>query len=435
MLKIEPRRCAINSNTTSEHLMSKGRMIVITNVCNLNCGGCCQLVGHFTKEQLWFIDLQELERDIKLLKQHPSLCNQPITIFGGEPTLHPQWDEIVKLLKSHAPTVFWINSNGRLGHKRYQKEDNLVWWVDLHPDSQLFVQTLYAAEDALKLPNDMAYWEKAQKDCCMWKGCQCSVYNGKAYFCETAAALDWLFNNGKNGWEMEEGKNPFQRTKEEIDEQARHLCKRCGWCVTDIVPRQLSKDPSYVSPSNQTDRKKHMLPVIEPVQPKRWKDYGKPGPPPTIGLYRLDGYCKHTMHEVTWEGVSLHRATDRQQALKEGMSKYDWTIVLEANQTIPHVAFSSLIGWMSLEATKDSPRLNVSLPIYEIPGDKYDPNMTEPAVLAKDVVIGFHRDSKEKLDEQIYHRLGHRNMMEGSGRPSLWHDKLTDVVGGVVSLI
>lgn len=434
MLKIEPKPNTKTTPTTSEHLKSKGRMIVITNVCNLNCGGCCQLIGHFEKKQLWFLSLGELHKNIRLLTKYPSDCNQPITIFGGEPTLHPQWNEIMVILKSYAPTIFWVNTNGRLGHKRYQKEGNLVWWVDLHPDSQLFVQTMYAAVDAVKLPNDMAYWEKAQKDCCMWKGCQCSLYNGKAYFCETAAAIDWLYNNGENGWKLDENKHPFKRNKEEIDEQARHLCKRCGWCVTNVVPRQLSKDPSYISPYNKTSKIKHSLMVIEPV-PQHWRTYDTTTLPPSIGIYRLAGKANCPDARTAWFGVTEHKATSINEAIIDGRNHYDWTIVLEGNQTIPNQAFSSMIGWLATEATQNKPRLHISLPIYEIPCKEYDPNMAKPSVLPKDVVIGFHKNSKEIFDNGIYSRLGHRNMMEGSGRPSLWHDDLTDIVGAVVSLI
>ena len=437
MLKIDQK----HKKSISQHLSEKGRQIVITNLCNLNCGGCCQLIGHFKKEQLWNITLEELENNIKLLEKFPNQ-HAPITIFGGEPTLHPEWDEIVKLLKSHAPTIFWVNTNGRLGHKRYQKEDNLVWWVDLHPDNQLFVQTLYAAADAVKLPNDMAYWEKAQKDCAIWKGCQCSIYNGKAYFCENAGAIDWLFNNGENGWSLESNKNPFNRTKEEIDEQAQHCCKRCGWCVSEIIPRQLSKDPSYVSPYNQGTNNKRALPVIQPMKPQRWRKYDgaiSPSMPPSIGIYRLDGDCKFSKKieewETTWVGVTSYRAKTKEDALREGQAAHEWTIVLEPNQVFPNQALSCLIGWMCLERTKEKPRLNVSIPVYTISENHYDPDMEEPTTLAKDVTIGFHRDSKETWDDEIYGRLRHRKLMEGSGRPSLWSDELTDIVGGVVSLV
>lgn len=420
-------------------LLSKSIEIVITNVCNLNCGGCCQLVGHFRKDQLWFISLEELEKAIQLAKKYSA--NKPITIFGGEPTLHPDWNKIVSILKSHAPSIFWINTNGRLGHQRYQKEDNLVWWVDLHPDSQLFVQTLHAAADVITLPNDMAYWEKAQKDCPIWNGCQCSIYKDKAYFCENAAALDWLYYDGKHGWEIESGKNPFNKTKAEIDEQAKHVCKRCGWCVTDLIPRQLSKNPSYVSPLNQVKGKKtkHSLTVLDNVVTQRWIKLNELfiNSWPSIGVFRIHGeqrYPSTIKENDLSKWVNVHEAINKQGALKRGKQKYDWTIILEPNYIIPYNSIATLIKWITLENSKPVCRSHFSIPVYDLPVSKYDPDMLEPNCFAKSVVIGFSKSSEEAYDDEIFSRLGHRRPTEGAGITSLWHDKLTDIVGGVVNL-
>lgn len=435
MLKVQS-----NKKSLPDQLMSKAREIVVTNVCNLTCGGCCQLIGQFRKNQLWFIEIEELERCINILKKYPSTATgkQPITIFGGEPTLHPKWNEIVKMLRSHAPTEFWINTNGRLGHERYQKDGNLVWWVDLHPDSQKFTQTLYAAADAINLPDDMAYWRKAQKDCPIWNGCQCSIYRNKAYFCETAAALDYLFHDGIHGWEVTVDRNPFNRTKEEIDEQARHLCKRCGWCVEDIVPRQLSKDPTYVSPMNQTDHSgRRSLPVVEPVVVQRWVNNPPEGDMPNIGIYRLHGEQRHAIEIQESDAklpVQVNEAEDRQQAVDTGRSRHEWTIVLDANQVLPINAFYTIWKWVVAERIRPLTRKHFSLPVYEMPLIKYNHDMLEPRHMARNVALAFHNSSEEIFDEGIYSRLGHRNLVEGSGRTSLWHDRLTDIVGGVVNL-
>ena len=271
-----------------------------------------------------------------------------------------------------------------MGHKRYQKEDNLVWWVDLHPDSQKFVQTLYASCDAIKLPDDISYWKKAQKDCDIWKGCQCSIYNGKAYFCENAAALDWLFNDGKNGWNIDDDANPFDKTKEEIDEQARHLCKRCGWCVPEIVPRQFSKDPTYISPSNKTAEGRYSLNVIEPIVTNRWTKniiLDKDNLCKSVSLYRIKKLNEYSdlVNEIDHSlGIEIHFAENKQQALLNGKRNYEWTIILEENQILPKNSLHAILDWIDKESKKDFPRLHFSMPIYEIPHFRFDPDMSEP---------------------------------------------------------
>lgn len=442
MLKPKPTTSDITNK-----LLSKGREIVITNVCNLSCGGCCQMVGRFSKDQLWFISLEELDKSIQLLNKFPSKdsSKSPITIFGGEPTLHPKWDDIIQLLKGYSSNIFWINTNGRLGHKRYQKEDNLVWWVDLHPANQLFVQTSYAAKDAIKLSSDAAYWEKAQVDCPIWKGCQCSLYKGKAYFCENAAAIDWLYNNGKNGWDIDPNTNPFNKTKDEIDEQASHLCKRCGWCVTELVPRQLSKDPTYVSPSNEikfTKPSKNIVSVKSPVIRQRWQKSDKLSAlsnPPNVGLFKVGGKGKYDKivkdNELSFVGLTVYESQSKEDALIDGRNNHDWTIILDKDCILPINAYLTLLTWMEQERQKDAPRQYISLPLYEISHSEFDANMLEPTTTPCDVIIAFHKTTIDLYNNDIFSKLGHRNANEGAGRASLWHDRLTDVVGGVVKLV
>lgn len=418
--------------STSEMLMLKDRMIVVTNVCNLNCGGCSQLIGHFKKNQLWFIEIEDLESQIEILEKYPNKENRPITIFGGEPTLHPKWNEIISILKSHKNSIFWINTNGRAGHKRYQKEDNLVWWVDLHPSSQMFVQTLHAAADIVSLPNDLAYWEKAQKDCPLWNGCQSAIYNGKAYFCETAAAIDWLFEDGKNGWVIEKDKNPFDRSKEEIDEQAKHSCKRCGWCVSDMVARQPSNGPSHVSSFNQQAAKKYSLTVIEPIKIIPWgqKYNSNKEENISIGIWRLN----KSSYANCLTGIKEYYGFGKKESIEKGKLIDEWTIFLEDNQVIPEHAMIELIDWMKMEKTRNKPRFHVSIPVYEINSNIFDIKMQKPNSIPVDVVIGFNCNSTERIDDNIFGRLGHRNHTEGYGRSSLWHDQFTDIVGGVIQI-
>lgn len=412
---------------TSKHLLWKARMIVITNACNMHCGGCNQLIGNFTKDQIWFIDPEQLQRQINLLKKYPNHEQPQITIFGGEPTLHPQWNHIVSILKSHAPQPFWINSNGRLGHKRYQAEDNLYWWVDKHPANQKFVQTLYASADAVELTDDLAYWEKAQKDCIIWKGCQTALYNNKAYFCETGAAIDWLYNQGVNGWDLDENKHPFIRSSKEIDEQARHCCKRCGWCVDDLIPRQSIELGGYVSPLNQISSTKHSLTILPEIAPESWDKHLLNDSHPSLGIFYIGQMPERLYHT---NNVYYRTAVDHQSALAEGRSHFDWTVILSSNELIPKRALITLLNW----CTDNQSYEYFSMPLYMINIDEYHEDMDEPSHKPIDVLIGFSSRSTEQLDDDLYRRLGHRQRMEGYGRAALWHDRFTTIVSGAIIL-
>jgi hypothetical protein len=238
--------------TTSQHLQRKRWLLPITNACNLSCGGCAQLCGHFSPDKIWTLTLEEIDYAIGLVKPYtgPDKFWHEFTIFGGEPTVHPQWDQIPDLLAKHAPMKFRINTNGRLGQAPFERDRNMTYHVDLHPPDQLFLPTMIAAADVTQIKDKAHFWKLAQRNCDIWADEGSMIYNGKAYFCEHAAAMDWMFNDGKFGWELQEGVNPFDHTDEEIAQQAEHFCHRCAWCVADKVPRQRVGDKSQVSPLN-----------------------------------------------------------------------------------------------------------------------------------------------------------------------------------------
>ena len=231
----------LTKNKIPQHLLEKRWILPITNVCNKTCGGCNELCGLFSKEKLWFLTLDEIKRYIELVKNY----KEEITIIGGEPTLHPQWNEIVEMLYVYEDVQFRVNTNGRLGHVPFEvpnrNSKNVKYFVDTHPEGQTFFPGIVAAQDMLKIEDPQFYWEKAKNDCPIWAVEGASIYNNKAYFCENAAAFDWMYNNGKNGWLIEDGKNPFDKTESEIAAQAEKFCYRCGWCMFKELNRDQQK--------------------------------------------------------------------------------------------------------------------------------------------------------------------------------------------------
>jgi len=82
--------------------------LLLTNVCNLSCKYC--FAHGVNQDQAQFLTMETLGQVIKFL-QH-SHC-QEIGLIGGEPTLHPQFGEILSRLveKEHFRKVF-VYSNG-----------------------------------------------------------------------------------------------------------------------------------------------------------------------------------------------------------------------------------------------------------------------------------------------------------------------------------
>lgn len=272
-----------------KHLRTKSTLLTLTNACNLRCGGCNQHVAFFPKKEIFFISLEDLRKEIDAaIDAARANWHQPwfpsnnrcFGLFGGEPTVHPLWNEIIQLVKTeYADWPFVVFTNGRTykdrplpqtGHPKFQHmlerqdiaghEDNVFWRIDLKDQNKQFDPALIAPIDILKIPDRDFYFEKARRDCDNWRHCDNIIYRGKSYFCFAAAPLDWLFEGGKYGWDLEPGQDTFQRSEEEIRTQARQFCYRCGFCLkkSDIPDQlqtsltQMIDSPTLVSKTNQT---------------------------------------------------------------------------------------------------------------------------------------------------------------------------------------
>ena len=288
---ITKRNTTYEQTNGDDKLVFKKRppYITITNVCNLHCGGCSQLCGHFEKEQLWFIDLEQLKINIEIMGEHIS---KKIWIFGGEPTLHPKFNEIKEILYSYENYEFIIFSNGRLHDisqcKVEKKENRIGAWV--HDKNnvtflidfkeyygkddipmKMFNPTLVAPIDVLKIKDKKYYWEQAKKHCICWNKCGVTIYNNKAYLCEVAPAFDQI-SGEDNGWVIEKDKNPFDKTNEEIAKQAEKFCYRCAAGFSNdkkIIPDQKICDKSFVSVENlKIIKKRKNIQEYDPNQKK-----------------------------------------------------------------------------------------------------------------------------------------------------------------------
>jgi len=110
--------------------------LLLTYQCNLHCKMCGQwgergslkgLPSAITKR---YLELPIIERLIKEVRSfHPT-----ITLFGGEPLLHPQWEEVVKLIKRAGLRCNMI-SNGILLKRRAEEAvrlglDEIIFSLD-----------------------------------------------------------------------------------------------------------------------------------------------------------------------------------------------------------------------------------------------------------------------------------------------------------------
>ena len=74
--------------------------IAITNYCNLRCPYC--FADDFIQEKKEEISVEQLERILQFLSQESNISR--IGIIGGEPTLHSNFEEIIKIILNFSKT-------------------------------------------------------------------------------------------------------------------------------------------------------------------------------------------------------------------------------------------------------------------------------------------------------------------------------------------
>ena len=96
--------------------------IHVAEHCNLKCRDCCNISPFNAKK---FISLEEVQEICEFVKSQ--FRPDVFKIAGGEPTLHPQLDDILKIVKgSGAGSVVRVISNGLLLHRMSE-----VFWRNI----------------------------------------------------------------------------------------------------------------------------------------------------------------------------------------------------------------------------------------------------------------------------------------------------------------
>lgn len=260
-------------------LIQKRPGIIVTNACNLSCGGCYAHCGKFAKEKLWFISLDQFLENLEYIISYMYSgkvqlldgsyvdvnvnFNSPggeLSLIGGEPTIHPEWGKFWEIMTTKYNHInFVVSTNGRIKLPSvkniaiYQSYKTRTVGVD-------FVPTLVAPIDLCDNKDKEYYFHEAEHDCNIWRNLTCvnPIYKNKISFCSSAASWDDLLDLDLS-WNLTPGENPFAKlTDEDVLEKARKVCYRCGLSKKiDLPEQQMSNSYDLVTETNLGLIKKH----------------------------------------------------------------------------------------------------------------------------------------------------------------------------------
>ena len=239
--------------------------IEVTNSCIHHCSNCTRFCG--LHEKNFMMSLEEFKKAVDSLKDY----NGIIGVMGGEPTLNPQFPEMIKYLQKVRPDGkksnvllapvnnfnqfhrnYWNNmTNAKRGlwsalGKRYY--ENLEAISDIFPYQCLNDHKNAGMHQALLIPRKELgisdeEWISLRDKCWIQNEWSASITPKGAFFCEIAAALDMLFD-GPGGWPVESGW--WKRTPAEFGDQLR-WCEFCSAALA--VPKiEGNCEIDFVSP-------------------------------------------------------------------------------------------------------------------------------------------------------------------------------------------
>lgn len=231
--------------------------VIITNRCRLRCSHCTQALTHLRPDQFYDMDLDFLSRALDSLRGF----NGAVNCFGGEPTLHPQFAEVMALWRAKVPA--WRRASFSCGGPKYlaHKDDidrtfpTFNYNDHYHPSQHQPV--LVCGADIIP---DHETRHRMINRCWMQHMWGASITPAGGYFCEMAGTIDWLFFGGLHAYPLEPGW--MRKTPAQFADQSHLLCQFCG------IPYGLASFPDrarreYISPTTRRMLQRIGSPAVE----------------------------------------------------------------------------------------------------------------------------------------------------------------------------
>ena len=215
--------------------------IDITNKCDLACSNCTRLLAN--QDYFWDMTIDNFKKAVLSLQEYPGV----VIVIGGNPCMHPKFDEISKLFRDLRPEknkrglwtnnffkhekistevygIFNLNTHG--DSRAIKSLKNFEFRGGYHPDNSHHSPILAAIKDLYKDKDEM--W-RIISNCDVNHNWSASIVENKgklrAYFCEVAASFD-LARGEDHGLEISD--DWWNKDILDYKNQIEHFCPGCG---------------------------------------------------------------------------------------------------------------------------------------------------------------------------------------------------------------
>lgn len=258
------------------HIWRKGVLQVhVTRACDKACFGCTQ--GSNLGGKPVVITTQEYEQALLSLKGYFGV----VGMFGGNPTMHPEFEELCSLLRKHVPWEqrgLWSNKLLGKGSTARRTFNPAVSNLNVHLDREAYDEFWRDWPEARSVVkghdtdsrhsppfvsmSDVGVSEERRWDlignCDInqnWSAMLCAVPGKglRAFFCEIAGSMAML-HAGEEDWPdvgMEVTPGWWQKPMQDFAQQVRTYCHQCGIPLRRYGQLAVEGDYEEVSQAHQ----------------------------------------------------------------------------------------------------------------------------------------------------------------------------------------
>lgn len=239
-------------------------MIEMTNACHKSCSNCTRFCGEHPNP--FFMNMATFKKAVDSMAGFEGI----VGLIGGEPTLHPQFEEMVDYYATKIPEprpaasirypvdnfqyyhrlVKYMGGRKRglfssLGigyYKNFEQIQDVFPYQSLNDHRTVNThQAILVTRKELGIPDEE--WYKLRDNCWIQNLWSASITPKGAFFCEIAAALDMLFN-GPGGWPIEP--RWWKRKPSDFGEQL-NWCEMCSIALK-VPTMNATEEKDIVSP-------------------------------------------------------------------------------------------------------------------------------------------------------------------------------------------
>jgi len=203
--------------------------IELNNYCPHSCAYCTRFTHHLRQDQRYNMKLNELSYILEVMRGKG--YKGKLGIIGGEPTVHPEFEAVCKVVKWDWTSLgLWLAlwTSGGPRYEKYKPEiDECFSWVAYNDKADPMCHHQPLTMASCDIVPDAELRAELISDCWVQRIWCPSITPKGVFFCEVAAAWDRLLD-GPGGWPIE---SDWQEYGPEDYKSQMWACELCGMCV------------------------------------------------------------------------------------------------------------------------------------------------------------------------------------------------------------